>query len=333
PLVWGLWVLVLAWGELGAGRFSACNWPDQGNAGYHLAVVADPQLTDFYSYDMAKGSWILSWTEYFSDVYMRRHFQLLARKGNVHGVLVLGDLFDGGRILTPEEHAIHKRRFDWIFGGHHPQIQFWNMSGNHDVGIRRWNNHRANSLHRDAFGLTQYSVVLGQVEIVVIDSIGMLSDNPIIRDDAINFVRSFGMMKSKRRLPRILFTHIPLFRPAHSDCGPRRTKSPITPGDGVSYQNVVSEELSTLILDAVTPLHVFSGDDHTPCTYHHAAFNTTEDSLATFSWLQGERHPEVTLLSLGGNPALSSDQADADPSIMRMQTCTLPDQMGIYIGY
>ncbi|KAF0696445.1 hypothetical protein As57867_012756, partial [Aphanomyces stellatus] len=129
------------------------------------------------------------------------------------------------------------------------------------------------------------------------------------------------------------FTHIPLFRPAHSDCGPRRTKSPITPGDGVSYQNVVSEELSTLILDAVTPLHVFSGDDHTPCTYHHAAFNTTEDSLATFSWLQGERHPEVTLLSLGGNPALSSDQADADPSIMRMQTCTLPDQMGIYIGY
>ncbi|KAF0711749.1 Aste57867_5104 [Aphanomyces stellatus] len=135
PLVWGLWVLVLAWGELGAGRFSACNWPDQGNAGYHLAVVADPQLTDFYSYDMAKGSWILSWTEYFSDVYMRRHFQLLARKGNVHGVLVLGDLFDGGRILTPEEHAIHKRRFDWIFGGHHPQIQFWNMRYTHMIRL------------------------------------------------------------------------------------------------------------------------------------------------------------------------------------------------------
>ncbi|KAF0714039.1 hypothetical protein As57867_004070, partial [Aphanomyces stellatus] len=157
PLLWGLWALVFAWGELGASRLalSSCNWTGRLPNEFHLAVVADPQLTDYYSYDMVKGSWALWLTEFYSDVYMRRHFQLLARKGNVHGVILLGDLFDGGRILTLEEHAIHMRRFEWIFGGHHPQIQFWNMSGNHDVGIRRWNNHRANSLHRDAFGLTQ----------------------------------------------------------------------------------------------------------------------------------------------------------------------------------
>ncbi|KAF0695014.1 Aste57867_14143 [Aphanomyces stellatus] len=126
-LLWGLWALVFAWGELGVSRLalSSCNWT--GLDEYHLAVVADPQLTDFYSYDMAKGSWALWMTEFYSDAYMRRHFQLLARKGNVHGVILLGDLFDGGRILTLEEHAIHMRRFEWIFGGHHPQIQFWNM--------------------------------------------------------------------------------------------------------------------------------------------------------------------------------------------------------------
>ncbi|CAK4616284.1 hypothetical protein LEN26_002339 [Aphanomyces euteiches] len=327
PLLWALWVIAFTYGELAASRIAlaSCKWTPNDPKEYRLAVVADPQLTDFYSYKMEKQSWMLYLTEFYSDLYMRRHFQLLARKPDPpHGVLILGDLFDGGRILTLEEHMAHRERFEWIFGGH-PSIQFWNMSGNHDVGIKQWNNERANALQRETFGLSQYSVVLGQVEVVVVDSIAMLSDNPIVAQEAIAFVQMFGSMKAKKQFPRLLFTHIPLFRPKGSDCGPRRRKEPIAPGEGVSYQNVLSPQLTTLILNAIEPTHVFSGDDHSPCAYRHEQFNVTEDSLATFSWLQGERHPELTMLTLRGSPVSQA------PSLM--ETCALPDQMLLYFGY
>ncbi|ETW08171.1 hypothetical protein, variant [Aphanomyces invadans] len=326
PFLWGVWAVVFTWGELGASRyaFKSCTWAYGDHKEYHLAVIADPQLTDFYSYDMVKGSWVLWLTEFYSDLYMRRHFQLLARKADPpHGVLLLGDLFDGGRVLSTAEHAKHQRRFEWIFGGH-PKIQFWNMSGNHDVGIRQWNSPGANARHQDTFGLTQYTVVLGHIEVVVVDAVGMLSNDPLVQKAAIDFVTTYGSMKAKRQFPRILFSHIPLYRPPYSSCGPRRNKAPIAPGRGVSYENLLSPELTKMIIDAVEPIHVFSGDDHTPCTYHHGAYNITEDSLATFSWLQGERNPEVSLLSLQGSPRTSPP--------MHIHTCALPDQMGIYLG-
>ncbi|ETV71312.1 hypothetical protein, variant 2 [Aphanomyces astaci] len=276
--VWGVWAVVFAWGELGAGMYAmhSCDWAYGDRKEYHLAVIADPQLTDFYSYDMVKGSWVLWLTEFYSDLYMRRHFSLLARKANPpHGVMLLGDLFDGGkyihqvipsahvvprvdvgRVLSRDEHAMHQQRFEWIFGGY-PHIQFWNMSGNHDVGIRQWNSKYANKRHQDTFGLTQYAVVLGHVEIVVVDAIGLLSNDDAVRADAMTFVQTYGSMKAKRQFPRLLFSHIPLFRPPHSPCGPRRQKAPIAPGRGVSYENVLSPELTAMILDAVEPIHVF----------------------------------------------------------------------------
>ncbi|RHY09633.1 hypothetical protein DYB25_003720 [Aphanomyces astaci] len=272
--VWGVWAVVFAWGELGAGMYAmhSCDWAYGDRKEYHLAVIADPQLTDFYSYDMVKGSWVLWLTEFYSDLYMRRHFSLLARKANPpHGVMLLGDLFDGGMYIhqvIPSAHVV-------------PHVD-------------------------------------------VVDAIGLLSNDDAVRADAMTFVQTYGSMKAKRQFPRLLFSHIPLFRPPHSPCGPRRQKAPIAPGRGVSYENVLSPELTAMILDAVEPIHI-SGDDHTPCTYHHEAFNVTEDSLATFSWLQGERHPELSMLSLQGSPYTS-------PS-MHIHTCALPDQMGIYLGY
>ena len=44
---------------------------------YQVIILADPQLTDYYSYKQSRGSLSLSITEYYSDLYMRRNFNAL----------------------------------------------------------------------------------------------------------------------------------------------------------------------------------------------------------------------------------------------------------------
>jgi len=98
PLVWITWTAVFFWGEILATKFASwnCTWADSDMNAYRLAVVADPQLTDSYSYKMKPG-WVLSATELYSDMYMRRNFrQMMRGRQRPHGVLMLGDIFDGG---------------------------------------------------------------------------------------------------------------------------------------------------------------------------------------------------------------------------------------------
>jgi hypothetical protein len=108
-VVWCLWLVVFFWGEWLSSRLAvhapSCAWADADlshlGLQYHLAVIADPQLTDFYSYNMTPKSWTLTLTEFYSDLYMRRNFQQLMRKSTTpDSVLVLGDLFDGGIYAT-----------------------------------------------------------------------------------------------------------------------------------------------------------------------------------------------------------------------------------------
>ncbi|OQR88165.1 hypothetical protein ACHHYP_07308 [Achlya hypogyna] len=322
----GFWALVFGAGELGAPRVAvhSCTWAHPDATEYRLAVVADPQLTDYYSYGMPRGSWTLALTEFYSDLYMRRNFQQIARmRPAPDGVIVLGDIFDGGRVLDAHARTDHRRRFNWIFQTPQP-IQFWNMTGNHDVGIKQWYSADAAAAFAAFFGASQYTAVLGHVEVVVVDTIALLSNDDAVRAVALDFVRALGATASTAQ-PRLLFTHVPLFRPDHgATCGPARQSRPIRQGEGVSYQNVVSQELTAFILDMVRPVHIFSGDDHTHCTYTHPQ-GITEDTLATFSWLQGERHPEFAMLSLHGS--------SRSTTAAHITMCPLSDQMGIYFQY
>ena len=63
---------------------------------YRLAIIADPQLTDAYSYKQSPG--ISLWlTQFYSDLYMRRAFAAMQASFDPQAILFLGDLMDGGR--------------------------------------------------------------------------------------------------------------------------------------------------------------------------------------------------------------------------------------------
>ena len=128
--------------------------------------------------------------------------------------------------------------------------------------------------------------------------------------------------------PRILFTHIPLYRDNDIACGPRRSKRPIEQWRGISYQNLLSNRTTHAILETIKPSYIFSGDDHSPCLHEHRYFNrrtgqieaVKEYTVATFSWLQGERQPEFVMVSL-------------DEAAMAVEICDLPNQLRIYKFY
>jgi len=57
--------------------------------------------------------------------------------------------------------------------------------------------------------------------------------------------------------PIILFSHIPLSRPASTSCGPLREKGSVRAGAGHGYQNMLGKQTTRFILNTLHPAAVF----------------------------------------------------------------------------
>jgi hypothetical protein len=102
----------------------------------NILLISDPQLVDRYSYDYTtRYPFLLPIVQFFSDIYMRKSYQLIQYYHPPNAAFFLGDLFDGAKILTAEEYERELKRFHWVF---HRDVGFpmYNTSGNHDIGFR-----------------------------------------------------------------------------------------------------------------------------------------------------------------------------------------------------
>lgn len=133
-------------------------------------------------------------------------------------------------------------------------------------------------------------------------------------------------------------THVPLYRPPGTLCGPDRQgrSREIHQGRGYQYQNLVNADLSRQLLDRINPVIVFSGDDHDYCLVKHNKDDEEipEISVPTFSMAQGVHYPGVILLDL----SITSDHTqqegkDTTTAALATKLCWLPDQIAIFIGY
>lgn len=135
-------------------------------------------------------------------------------------------------------------------------------------------------------------------------------------------------------LPRILFTHVPLFRLDTTYCGQQReSRRLIINEGGFQYWNMVNATLSREILDKIKPDMVFSGDDHDWCEIGHTvnrmepiseAYGTGEKSerlwlapeltVPTFSFAQGVFQPGFVMLSLYNPNSLAGNNFSVVPS-------------------
>ncbi|KAI8393285.1 Metallo-dependent phosphatase-like protein, partial [Radiomyces spectabilis] len=207
----------------------------------------------------------------------------------------MGDLMDGGREWKDEGWQKEVDRFFRLFNSQAPTYY---MVGNHDIGFGNGIRPDVKRRFISAFGPTSYFVNMTNYVLVVIDTVSLSSSDPNVYQDALDVMTS-----SLPPLPRILMTHVPLYRPEGTYCGPDRWQSRpggIRDGQGYQYQNLLSPELSKQLLDHINPKAIFSGDDHDYCAVTHRP-GVTEYTVPTFSMAQGLRYPGVMLLDLSSS--------------------------------
>ena len=146
------------------------------------------------------------------------------------------------------------------------------IPGNHDIGL-------GNGIHPDK--LSRFNTYFGEnstsriitvcnFQIVMLDTLPLLNtENPEVFEPAFSFLDSISNIPQP--YGRLLFSHIPLYRPPDTPCGSLRESSqPIRMGAGYQYQNTLDAELTTRIFDTIWPVSgVFSGNDHDYCAIQH----------------------------------------------------------------
>lgn len=152
------------------------------------------------------------------------------------------------------------------------------------------------------------------------------------------------------QFPTVVLSHVPLYRPGNTPCGPLREGNPsISLSQGYQYQNVLTPLISSDIIKHLVPeeiIHIYSGDDHDYCEIAHSEYTGAirEITVKSMSWAMGIRKPGVQLVSLW-NPidldkvardALSTPSGEGIPTpkdTLQNHLCLLPDQLSIFIRY
>eukprot|EP00842_Homolaphlyctis_polyrhiza_P000012 jgi/Hompol1/1010/HPOL_004493-RA len=296
-------------------------WPPI-TAEVHVAVIADPQLTDAYSYNQNPG--ILLWlTEFFSDIYMRRNYWLMQRLLQPVYVIFAGDLMDGGREWTDDIFEAELKRLHLVFHKQRTTYLQLGVPGNHDIGFGDSVGSYVHQRFKSKFGQVNTAQEIANHTIILLDTVSLAADSQNTRAyrEAKSFFDQLPTAKPHQRSQNILVSHIPLYRPEQSLCGPRRRSKPITNRRGYQYQNMLQPELSNMILTKLKPDLIISGDDHDDCKWH---------TVGTFSWLQGNPYPSFGVMSLRLNRA---QPIKSDSPSLQMNICSLPPQLHIYIWY
>ncbi|CAA0292729.1 unnamed protein product [Arabidopsis thaliana] len=349
-----IWAATILYGEMFAfwvPSLFTCSWPHHKSDGVEsdgnftkVAIVTDPQLMDKTSFRLSSKTLALELAQFYTDINMRRSFfrSVLPFKPDV--VLFLGDYFDGGPFLSEEEWQESLSRLKHVFGlnseGRVGDIPTFYIPGNHDIGYSRVASHKQGVIDRyeKVFGVRNRRFMIGNVEFISIDAQAIDGNS---KKDLASEVWKFvqNVSTDAQSHPRVLLTHIPLYRPDQTPCGPHRGSSVIdqrfwrhSQDQEVIYQNYITPESSTKLLELIKPILVLSGHDHDQCTVIHKskAGSVTEHTLGTVSWQQGNIHPSFMLLSVP--KAFHRNSSDPD-KMLHTQLCFLPSQLFIYMWY
>ncbi|KAG0330540.1 hypothetical protein BGZ99_000010 [Dissophora globulifera] len=331
-----IWLVALMVGEHGTywAMVRRCSWPENSlwdssksalKDRYRIAVVADPQLTDWMSYH--QSGLLLALVETYTDIYMKRSFRRLHASLRPDAVLFLGDLNDGGRLTHGETFNKNLNRFqEWIF---ETKSTAWNqqpivmdvIDGDSPVETapdstddtqdtitghyRQLVNVPLDADEREAIRNAGRSVrlyVAGNHDVGFGDT--------LIPSSLARFKRVWGSVNYEINVGNHSLVVLDTLA-LSSDIKDIREESQqfltqmereqlIIDRKGEQFQNMVNATLSRQILRGIQPDMVFSGDDHDWCEIAHSLDGTLtpEVTLPTFSFAQGIQQPGFVMLSL-----------------------------------
>lgn len=277
-----------------------CKWPklNQGDnvmkQQTNILLIADPQLIDNHTYP-GRNPYLLSLSQHTVDQHLKRNYAQLT-KLNPNSTIFLGDLLDNGRASTDEYFAQELARFRSIY----PKTpkMYTNLPGNHDIGFGDLIRTDIRDRFGETFGNPNLQTSINGVEFILVDTTSLSSTKGQINQAARGFVNGLP----KKGMPRILLSHVPLFRDPNTNCGPLREKPKFESlGRGYQYQNSLTKEISNQLLEKIEPDLIFSGDDHDYCDIVHPQ-GTREITVKSVSMAMGIYYPAVQLLSYSKLP-------------------------------
>ncbi|KAJ2503860.1 hypothetical protein IWW47_002801, partial [Coemansia sp. RSA 2052] len=192
--------------------------------------------------------------------------------------------------------------------------------------------HALDRYHKNVGPTNQVFSIAGH-QIVLLDSLTLESDTPDVSAASRQLVDRLG--NETLDMPRLLFSHVPLWRPNGTYCGPLRQ----TPGGsllnrrGYQFRDQLFQNTTSRLLSAIRPTAIFSGDDHDTCTVSHPipsngkTSSAMEYTIGAFGWASGVPIASYGLLTLypPGNTGM--------PAAHVVRNCFLPYQLGIYKVY
>ncbi|KAG2363917.1 hypothetical protein BDR07DRAFT_1355763 [Suillus spraguei] len=346
------WVVLVIWCEFGVFFYSLsdCKWPDRElkEAGStqkptRVLLISDPQLPN----PSRSG---ISWFGYdaSSTRYLRKGWSVVTRL-HPHAVIWLGDVLASGRFVTKEdEYENYVNEFKGIFTADKSVPNYF-VPGNRDVGLGESSTFSKNArkYFTEYFGPVNQEIDLAGHRLIFIDAPGLVDEDyrrhgmgkqyetwtPAV-GGPVEFLASVAIKASSS--PIILFSHIPLSRPASTSCGPLREKGSIRASAGHGYQNMLGKETTRFVLHTLRPAVVFSGDNRDYCNMTHhlsatdanilAKTSVREVTVKSFSPSRHIRRPGFQLLSL-----IPPDSAvSPHGSTFADAACLLPDTFRIF---
>ncbi|AOA63471.1 Putative mannose-ethanolamine phosphate phosphodiesterase [Komagataella phaffii CBS 7435] len=279
-----------------------CSFHQSNSTTFTVLMIADPQLIDNHTYP-GRNKILLGLSKHTVDTYLTRNFRHLISTLHPDSVMFVGDLMDNGRSSEDNYYEREYSRFKNIFPDSDSYEMLTNVPGNHDVGWANGVKKHAVGRFNMHFGESNTVITRGNHEFIFLDSLSLSNTN----DESIYGPSSRFMQEFKNRRkdkPRILLTHVPLFRNPDIDCGPMREggKFPLT--QGYQYQTVLDNELSEEILASFKPDLILTGDDHDYCEYNHeyhvneTSYIAKEITVKSISMAMGIQRPAVELLTL-----------------------------------
>lgn len=315
-----------------------CDWDqweewDSKVVAHRVGLYADPQIMDLYSYPSRPT--IVNWfTRQILDNYHARNWKFFHYYMKPDSVFFLGDLFDGGRNWEVNEWITEYKRFNSIFPKKPGHLTVMSLPGNHDIGFGDTIIESSLERFTTFFGDPSSQWTVGNHTFVLLDTIS-LSDRQNENISAVprDFMHKFEM--SSPKYPRILLTHVPLFRnPIEQPCGKmREAQKPFPLMKGHQYQTVIDEDLSKEVLSAIQPKIVFSGDDHDYCHVNHSYFANNlpkmaeEITVKSCAMNMGISKPAIQLISLY-NP-----ENDDTKTTYKTNICYFPNPYKPIISY
>lgn len=311
-----------------------CNWNNwekwpQGTQPHRIGLFADPQIMDTYSYP--NDTWIgYQLSRFFVDNYHRRNWKVVQYYLDPDTNIFLGDLFDGGREASDDDWMDEYRRFNKLFPKVPSKRTIMSLPGNHDIGFGDDIVEHARKRFSAYYGESNNYMDIGNHTIVLLDMMS-LSDykDPKIKSIAQTFMDEFA--QSHHPLPRIMLSHVPLWRdPNQLPCkGPgRESKKPFPIERGKQYQTVIDGYITPEVLSKIQPEVVFCGDDHDYChitqTYNvNGVAKTAEEyTVKSCAMNMGVSKPAIQLLSLYNPDATGPTHGK---QTWQTEMCYLPD--------